>query len=280
MTNLEIKTIEICRSEFLNGVAAGTFIDRLSSKLSKFAERATAGRDDSGFSYYVCSSTLDVQCSGGWLDPAELCKRIHRASRLYCSYSNAMQCASWGFLIRHHLANKADVRNILIAIVDANPFGMSFWEDNLFWGRTGHRITLLHLEMPEHPGYSAPLELPCDGMVIGKCNPAAMLYDYSREIQKVMTRYPQHTLAIPYFEGKMRKGIKRNIGAYSYLPDLYEEYGHLCGADPWVSIARDRSRMPTESKCYLAASIASEGYFCFLPTIADSRSEMSIEGGS
>jgi hypothetical protein len=281
MTGLGIKTIEISASGFLNGVAAGTFVDRLSEKLSGFAERAMAGRDDAGFSYYVCSSTLDIPCSAGWFDPAVLCRKVHEASSLRCSYSNAMQCASWGFLVRHHLASKPDARNILLAIVDANPLGMRFWEDNVFWGRTGHRIALIHLELPERPEDAAPwVGGPSDAIVIGKCNPGAMLYDYAREIQKVMACYPEHTLAIPYFEGKMRKGLKRNIGTYAYLPDLYEEYGHLCGADPWMSIARDRSRMTTEGRRYLVSSIASEGYFCFLPTIADANSAINIEGAS
>ena len=281
MVGLGIKTIEISGSGFLNGVAAEMFVERLSGKLSEFAQRATSGQSDSGFSYYVCSSTLDMPCSGGWFDPAALCTRVHQACRLRCSYSHAMQCASWGFLVRHHLASKSDARNILLAIVDANPLGMRFWEDNESWGRTGHRLTLVHLQLPERSDDDAPsIGRPSDAVVIGKCNPNAMLYDYAREIQKVMTRYPEHTLAVPYFEGKMRKGLKRNIADYAYLPDLYEEYGHLCGADPWMSIARDHSRLKTEGKRYLATSIASEGYFCFLSTIADSRSVVSVEGAS
>jgi hypothetical protein len=279
MSDLRIKTIEISESGFLKGIAAETFVDRLGTKLVEFARRATAGRDGSGFSYYVCSSTLDTPCSGGWFEPAVLCGRIYEDSKLNCSYSNAMQCASWGFLVRHHLANKAEVRNILVAIVDANPFGMSFWEENEFWGRTGHRVTLLHLETAGRPGDDATSKQRTgDSIVIGQCNPGVMLYDYAREIQKAMSCFPQHVLAIPYFEGKMRKGIKRNLSGYAYLPDLYEEYGHLCGADPWMSIARDRGRTTTQARRYLASSIASEGYFCFVPTIADAKSQIYIEG--
>jgi hypothetical protein len=281
MLGVSIKTIEIFASEFLNGVTAGTFVNRLTEKLAEFAKHAIAGGNDAGFSYYVCSSTLDIPCSGGWFDPAVLCRRVHDSTGLRCSYSNAMQCASWGFLVRHHLTNKPDVRNILLAIVDANPLGVRFWEVNEFWGRTGQRIALVHLQLPERSNdASVSAGRHSDAVVIGKCNPAVMLYDYAREIQKVMAIYPEHTLAIPYFEGKMRKGLKRNIGAYAYLPDLYEEFGHLCGADPWMSIARDRGRMTMEDRRYVVSSIASEGYFCFLPTVADARSQFSIEGGS
>lgn len=281
MVGLRIKRVEISASGFLNGVAAEIFVDRLSAKLSAFAARAVAGRKTTEFSYYACSSTLDMACSGGWFDPAQLSRRVHQASTVRCSYSNAMQCATWGFLVRHHLANKPDVRDILLAIVDANPLGMRFWDDNDSWGRTGHRVTLVHLQLPEATGEGVSwAQRPSEAIVVGKCNPAAMLYDYAREIQKVMASYPRHTLAIPYFEGKMRKGLKRNIVNYAHLPDLYEEYGHLCGADPWMSIARDSNPMTTEDRGYLAASIASEGYFCFLATIVDQSSEMSIEEGA
>ena len=278
MAGLGIKSIEISDSGFLSGVAAELFVERLSAKLSTFALRAVSGRQKKDFSYYVCSSTLDMASSGGWFDPADLSRRIHRATGLWSSYSNAMQCASWGFLVRHHLANKPDVPNILLAIVDANPLGMQFWVNNDSWGRTGHRVTLVHLQLPQPIGDSSPLMgPPNEAIVIGKCNPAAMLYDYAREIQSAMARFPAHTLAIPYFEAKMRKGIKRNIGEYAYLSDLYEEYGHLCGADPWVSIVRDRGGVNTADKCYVASSIASEGYFCFLPTMVDRHSMMRIE---
>jgi hypothetical protein len=279
MMNVAIRTIEIHRTEFLKGVAPDAFIDWLGSKLVEFARAAMAGRDDAGFSYYMCSSTLDIACSSGWFDLTELCRIVRRGSGLRCSYSNAMQCASWGFVVRHHLVNRSDVRNLLVAIVDANPFAMDFWEENEFWGRTSQTVTLLHLELGDHRRESdEPAKQWSGAIVTGKCNPAAMLYDYSREIQKVMACHPRHTLAVPYFEGKMRKGIKRNIEAYSHLPDLYDVYGHLCGADPWMSIAHDRGGRTTEPRHYLASSIASEGYFCFLTTTADAQSKVTIEG--
>lgn len=288
MNALAIRTIEISGSGFLNGLAPEAFVDRLADRLAMSVDRATGGAVE-GYSHYVCSSTLDISCSAGWFDPAAVCRRVREATGVRCSYSNAMQCATWGFLVRQHLANKPDVRHILCSIVDANPLGMRFWEDNVSWGRTGHRITFVHLEIPSVPDRDLATDLdagapprPVDAIVIGKCNPEAMLYDYAIEIQKVMARWQDHTIAIPYFEEKMRKGLKRSMAGHAHLPDLYEEYGHLCGSDPWMSIARDDARVVAGpgGKHYLASSIASEGYFCFLSATADAQSRISIEGAA
>jgi hypothetical protein len=279
MNGIVIKSIDISHSAFLNGLVPDVFVEQLSSKLASSVEKTVSAHGHTHFSHYVCSSTLDISCSAGWFEPAALCRRIYEMTGIRCTYSNAMQCATWGFLVRQHLSTKPDIRNIIFSIVDANPLNMSFWEDNLSWGKTNQRITLVHLEIPIVPSASDQLSAQLDdAVVIGKCNPSAMLYDYAREIQKVTTRYENHTLAIPYFEEKMRKGLKRSIGDYPYLPDLYEKYGHLCGADPWMSIAKDIGRMSVEGKQYLVSSIASEGYFCFLSANANAQSRMSIEG--
>jgi hypothetical protein len=279
MNSIVIKSIDIAQSAFLNGLLPDAFVEQLSSKLADSVERTMSAHGDTRFSHYVCSSTLDISCSAGWFQPAALCRKIHEMTGIRCTYSNAMQCATWGFLVRQHLNSKPDIRNIIFSIVDANPLNMSFWEDNASWGKTNQRITLVHLEIPINPLVSdSPSNQMDNAIVIGKCNPSAMLYDYAREIQKVTTRYENHTLAIPYFEEKMRKGLKRSIGDYAYLPDLYEEYGHLCGADPWMSIAKDIGFACVEDKQYLVSSIASEGYFCFLSASANAQSRMSIEG--
>ena len=281
MPSLTIRTIEIHGSSFLSGLGSDEFVDRLAEKLSGFVERATGSGCDGGFSHYVCSSTLDITCSAGWFEPLELIRKVYDVSGLRCAYSNAMQCATWGFLVRQHLAHKSDVRNILISVVDANPLGMRFWENNIAWGRTGHRVTLVHLQVPQRADADAgegEWEPPVGAVSIGKCNPATVLYDYALEIQRAMARHPDHILAIPYFEEKMRKGLKRNMGGYAYLPDLYEEFGHLCGSDPWMSIARDFSHAGAAGKCYLASSFASEGYCCFLSAATDAQSRISIEG--
>jgi len=278
MSALVIRCIEIYGSAFLNGIASDAFVDLLAEKLAGFVGRTMSGQRSGDFSHYVCSSTFDITCSGGWFEPLALTRKVHAASGLRCSYSNAMQCATWGFLVRQHLANKPGVRNILVSVVDGNPLGMRFWENNTAWGKTGHRVTLVHLEIPERSGAANDVPgHPVDIIMVGKCNPAAVLYDYALETQRAMARHPDHTLAIPYFEEKMRKGLKRSMGNYAYLPDLYEEFGHLCGSDPWMSIARDAMRAPV-GKRYLASSFASEGYCCFLSTKTDEHSRISIEG--
>lgn len=279
MQGMAIRAIDISGSAFLKGLSSDTFVDRLADKLGGFVKHAMSGQTQGGFSHYVCSSTLDITCSAGWFEPAALTRRIHEVSGLHCAYSNAMQCATWGFLVRQHLTWKLDVRNILISVVDANPLDMRFWENNIAWGKTGHRVTMVHLQIPE-PGNTDDDagNDPGSAIMIGKCNPAAVLYDYALEIQRAMVRHPDHTLAIPYFEEKMRKGLKRSMAGHAYLPDLYEEYGHLCGSDPWMSIARDFRRTGAVSKRYLASSFASEGYCCFLSTTTDAHTRISIEG--
>jgi len=277
MAALAIRNIDISGSVFLNGIASEVFVDRLTEKLGGFAARAMSSSSGGGFAHYICSSTLDITCSAGWFEPEALTRKIQAASGLRCSYSNAMQCATWGFLVRQHLANKPDVRNILLSVVDANPLGMRFWDDNVGWGRTGHRVTLVHLQSPEPIGDDVPNH-PARAITVSKCNPTAALYDYALEIQRVMARHPDHTLAIPYFDEKMRKGLKRSLDGYAYLPDLYEEFGHLCGSDPWMSIARDVTSAGGTGKRYLASSFASEGYCCFLSVAADAQSRICIEG--
>lgn len=278
MASLAIRNIEVSGSGFLKGLAPDMFVERLAEKLGDFAGRAVAGADDTAFSHYVCSSTLDISCSGGWLDPVVLTRKIRARSGLACAYSNAMQCATWGFLVRQHLVNKPYVRNVLVSIVDANPLEMRFWENNASWGKTSYRVTSVHLEIPYPDNAEGQGERPADAITVGKCNPSVMLYDYALEIQKALTRHADHTIAVPYFEEKMRKGLKRSMNGHACLPDLYEDYGHLYGSDPWISIAMDRERADFDgSGVYLASSIASEGYFCFLSTNVDALTRTSIE---
>jgi len=254
MTALAIKNIDISGSVFLNGIASEVFVDRLTEKLGGFVARAMSSASGGGFAHYICSSTLDITCSAGWFEPEALTRKIQAASGLRCSYSNAMQCATWGFLVRQHLVSKPDVRNILISVVDANPLGMRFWDDNVGWGKTGHRVTLVHLQSPEAGGDDVPNH-PARAITVSKCNPTAALYDYALEIQR-----------------------KRSLDGYAYLPDLYEEFGHLCGSDPWMSIARDVTSAGGIGKRYLASSFASEGYCCFLSVATDAQSRICIEG--
>ncbi|WP_027669452.1 hypothetical protein [Rheinheimera baltica] len=274
MNSLRINSINIVQSGFLNGLPAADFVAALSSKLIALTEAVTSTRPQTAFSHYICSSTLDIVCSGAWFEPAELSQVVATGTGISCTYSNAMQCATWGFLVRQHLLHKPDVKHILLTIVDANPLQMRFWEDNVSWGKTSHRITQVHLELPDQP---AALLTDVEAIRIGKCNPTVMLYEYAGEIQKAALRHPERTIALCFFEGKMRKGLKRTLAEFPYLPDLYDEYGHVCGSDPWISIARDPQRQQGESKHYLLSSIASEGYFCFLNASLNAQSHIHIE---
>jgi hypothetical protein len=272
MSSLMIKAIDIRDSRFLQGLPPDVFVDRLASRLIAFTATAVAGGHACDYAHYVCSSSLDVPSCSGWFDAVALCRHVRDATGVHCAYSNALQCATWGFLVRQHLTLRRHVSHIIVSIIDANPLGIRFWSDNDHWGRTGHRVTLLHLQLP-----SGRFDEDA-AVTVARCNPRAMLYDYVHEMQVVMEKHADHTLAVPYFEEKMRKGINRNLLDYMYLPDQFEKYGHLCGADPWVSIAMDERRALASSQRYMASSIASEGYCCFLSASTDAHSCISIEG--
>jgi hypothetical protein len=99
---------------------------------------------------------------------------------------------------------------------------------------------------------------------VGKCNPEAMFYDYAAAIYREAEQHPDRRLVMPYFSEKMRKGLSRVLMNYSHVPDQFERYGHLYGADPWLSIVDDHGVRKIDSEKYLISSIASEGYYCFL----------------
>ncbi len=306
---LELHHLDIASSEFLRGVDQSRFCDLLSdvliSKVQAVLTRSNRRADgqvldyDQGnsgklsnenYSHYLCSSSLDIVCSGGWIDMVRVCQKIQSLLGVTSSFSNAMQCATWGYLVKQHLILKPYVNNIIISIVDANPLDIDFWDNNLSWGKSACRITHIHLKTviasrmdaekteggrqlrgseeicalitPE--GARQHLDEVRTVIDIGKCNPEGMLYDYAAAVYRAGDSCNGATVVVPYFDTQMRIGLQRILQYYPHLCDRYEEYGHVYGADPWISIARDAEEGCIDGKRFQISSLASEGYYCFL----------------
>ncbi|MCU1727300.1 hypothetical protein NTD86_09925 [Pseudomonas sp. 7P_10.2_Bac1] len=267
MNSVAIQSIHIHDSEFLRGMHADHFVDAVAGRLANFVTRV-ADVSGSDVAHYICSSSLDFTCSGGWFDPARLCATTLKYCGVPCSFSNALQCATWGFMLRQHMRCKPEIRHVVLSIVDANPLDLQFWDENSSWGRTGHRLTQLHLELCE----------ATDTVWVSGCNPQVMLYDYARQINRLMGLHAGHTLALPFFEAKMRKGLRRSVSDFPCLADHYEEFGHLCGSDPWMAIARQQLVEPDGERRCIVSSIASQGYACFLSAQSGPWTSTFIEG--
>ena len=270
MNSYRIHSIAISPSQPLDGLDASGFAQALTTQIARMTQATLQRAQQRGLlpatmttitspaviAHYLCSSSLDTVCSSGFLNSAALCRDLHAATGVTASFSNAMQCASWGFLLRQHLQLKPQVNHVVLTIMDANPLQIRFWQDNADWGKTSQRITQIHLEILGHATVQ-----------IGRCNPSVMLYDYATEIQKAVANFPQHVMALCFFEPRMRKGLRRALQGALQLPDNYDQFGHVCGSDPWIAVALDAGRSVASNEPphthYQLSSIASAGYFCF-----------------
>jgi len=268
---IDILSIDIQRSDKLKGAKPDDFVEQLATKVVGQIEALHLDINSSDIAHYICSSTLDIVSSGGWFEPSELTNNVQERTGIKSIFSNAMQCATWGALLRQHVNNRMGVKHILLSIVDANPLKMKFWEDNMSWGRTSHRVTLIHLKLPEFDDQLATM------VELHKCNPEVMLYEYATELQRAAKQVSNAMVCAPYFESKMRKGLKRSLKDFSHAPDRYEEFGHVCGADPWISVALSREKSDSQPGQYLLSSIASEGYFCLLRAQVSPSTHIYIE---
>ncbi len=255
---IDILRIDIQRSHQLQGLQPKPFMQQLAAQIAGQIEALQLNSPVSDVAHYICSSTLDIVSSGGWFEPLKLTNLIQQKTGIKSCFSNAMQCATWGTMLRQHIHNRPAVKEILLSIVDSNPLKMRFWEDNKSWGRTSHRVTLIHLRLPKKMSKMTSL------VALHKCNPEVMLYEYAGELQRAAKQALSAVVCAPYFESKMRKGLNRSLREFSHAPDRYEEYGHVCGADPWISVALDSKDNSSSGAKYLLSSIASEGYFCLL----------------
>ena len=269
--SIAIRHIDIQCSDHLKGIAPGQFMTRLQAQVVAQIKAVHLPSEATDVAHYTCSSTLDIVSSGGWFEPAQYTRHIESETGLKSAFSNAMQCATWGSLLRQHIHNRPAVKHILLSIVDANPLSMRFWEDNQSWGRTSHRISLVHLQLPEQVNASGPVD-------VLKCNPQVMLYEYAGELQRAAKLSLETIVCPPYFESKMRKGLKRSLKEFPNAPDRYQEYGHVCGADPWISVALACIEKKAKNTRYLLSSIASEGYFCLLHAHTTEQTQINFEG--
>jgi len=273
MKGLAIKSIDVRQTRHLRGVGAETFVEDLTAQLSALTEQLMQRSPGTEFAHYLCSSTFDIVCSGSWFEPKNLCHELTQETGITTSYSNAMQCASWGSLLYQHLNHKPFCRDVILSIMDANPLDMRFWDENQSWGNTSHRLTQIHVHIPESVDVSRPSSI----LELTRCNPDVILYEYSAEIQRVAHRFNEHTICLPYFESKMRKGLKRTLRDFPHVPDQYEQYGHVCGSDPWISVVTDHQKGAAQNKQYLLSSLASHGYVCFLSAYTTPDTYINLE---
>lgn len=273
MARVEVRRIDINSGRPLCQVGRNEFkhdlLNRLNSSLTDFVEDSVCLSAETCV-HYICSSSLDIVCSSEWFMPSELCQAVYSQTGLQSSFSNAYQCASWGFALRYHLQHKPEIENVILSIIDANPLGMQFWENNPAWGRSDFKVTHILLHIID--AFSE------DCLGVGKCNPETLLYDYAGVVRREADSNPGRTIVTPYFDQKMRRGLNKILRHYRHLPDLFEEYGHLYGADPWVSVARDALGSSFKSEDYAISSLASEGYYCFLNARLSSSIKVNLNG--
>jgi len=258
MTDIEIRRIDAESNFFLLDATKEEFQGQLENflvcKLTEFMDEDGA-ENICDYSHYICSSSLDIVCSSNWITAESLCHSIYKRTGIKTSFSNANQCATWGFLARYHLLHKPNIRNIFLSIVDANPLGMRFWNNNPSWGKSNFCVTNIHLRLLDDT------QAAC--LTIGKCNPEVMLYDYAGLLRERARNFTGRTIVPPFFDEKMRKGLSRVLKDFNHLPDQFEKFGHLYGSDPWVSLSLAIKDGMKGNK-FVLSSIASEGYYCFL----------------
>jgi hypothetical protein len=234
--------------EWLSGLIH-TQTEQVLAKLSE-EERSQIDR------HFLCSTMVEMPFTTGdiaWSDVAE--KLTALGSNNPDTYINAYECASWGYSLRHYLTYaKADKKRfLLVSILDANFYDLTFWRYNENWHESGFGITTVLLEVTGE----------VSNELITQCALTHnSMAEFATVVRRTVTGRDNVCLALPFFPEHIQEMFNKLLAKQWRLPDLHHNWGHCFGSDPWLSIlCHSLENPPLEEQKYMAASLALNGYF-------------------
>jgi len=206
--------------------------------------------------HFLCSTMVEMPFTTGdiaWSDVAE--KLTALGSNNPDTYINAYECASWGYSLRHYLtyAKAEKKRFLLVSILDANLYDLTFWRYNENWHESGFGITTVLLEVTGE----------VSNELITQCALTHnSMAEFATVVRRTVTGRDNVCLALPFFPEHIQEMFNKLLAKQWRLPDLHHNWGHCFGSDPWLSIlCHSLENPPVEEQKYMAASLALNGYF-------------------
>ncbi len=220
--------------------------DALHEQTSEPIERGSAV-------HALCSTTLGEAFSWGRASWQDTATHLQQGLEVEVVFMDAYECASWGFALRF-LATFTQAPRIFISIVDVNVLGLTRWDHNDSWGRSGFTVTTVVFDRCGEDNL---------GLWLGSTG--AGLSEFGMIIRRKVKEIGSLSIALPYGPDRAWRVLTSGLQNYSLLKNGYDKWGHCFGGDPWIAIAEDLSALhnPGEQR-YLSCSLALRGYYSLL----------------
>ncbi|MFE8073096.1 hypothetical protein QQM79_18700 [Marinobacteraceae bacterium S3BR75-40.1] len=206
----------------------------------------------SGIPHLISSTIVEMPFTTGtvhWNDWRE--QLSHTCRNVPAAFTNAYECAGWGYLLRYLAKTRPSQRHCLITVFDVNLFNMSYWLENPNWEQSGFGILTLLFERPDG-------DLPLQTGFGKTHNPVA---EFAIAVRNELKREPASAVALPFFPEGVRALFERTLKNEPRLPDLHPEWGHCFGSDPWLSLIHHRKSGKIQDEPVLCCSLALNGYY-------------------
>lgn len=221
--------------------------------------------------HFLCSTMVEMPFTTGdiaWSDVAE--KLTEKGPHNPDTYINAYECASWGYSLRHYLtyAKPAKSRFLLVSILDANLYDLTFWRYNENWHESGFGITTILLEVSG--------EVTNELMTQCALTHNSMA-EFATVVRRTVSGRENVCLALPFFPDHIQDMFNKLLAKQWRLPDLHDDWGHCFGSDPWLSIlCHSIENPPIEEQKYMAASLALNGYFAMAEVVVNQNTQLIL----
>jgi hypothetical protein len=220
---------------------------------------------------HLASSTIidvSLACRAGVAD--DLIDAIAaRTAHPPLAIMNAYECAGWGYILRHALAQRPRPRRVACTIVDLNLLDVEFWRSSPHWGGSGFGIGVLLLEL----GEQAERDL-----VVGHAKTPNMLAEFALAVRKAAEASPAASprVGLPFFPAHVSEMFDRVIRGIERLPDQHGRLGHCFGSDPWILALQHAASGVAERRLH-ACSVALNGYWAVADVEVDPDARLRLE---
>lgn len=242
------------RDVFPQGTASDVMMGAIARLVGEQADRLINQTGIAIEQHLMTSTALAAPFNKGdlrWSDAssmfADVCRHPPR------SLLNSYECSGWGYVLRYLDRITDGNRMVLVSIFDANIYEWDYWKVHYEWGTSGFGLGTLLIELADTP----------DALKVSNARSSNPIAEFAIEIRKQLQSNPDLIGALPFFP-LVTQGIFNNtLKQFPRLPDLYEQWGHCFGSDPWLSIVLSRINGNPfgDVKRFLACSLAFSGYF-------------------
>lgn len=221
--------------------------------------------------HFLCSTMVELPFTTGDIAWTEVAAQLAlKGPHNPDTYINAYECASWGYSLRHYLtyAKPEKARFMLVSILDANLYDLTFWRYNENWHESGFGITTLLLEVTGEV---------TDELITQCALTHNSMAEFATVVRRTVTDKDDVCLALPFFPDHIQDMFNKLLAKQWRLPDLHHNWGHCFGSDPWLSIlCHSLENPPLEAQKYMAASLALNGYFAMAEVVVNQHTQLVL----